>query len=338
MKNLQKRFSKIQDVHYALEQFSENLKKHTGASYHNMQEELFFGEPARQIENTYIKAKEVVFSTYFTKKLDPQRNIQTAKDQFQYIKPLYDSCCNNDLTLVIFHDALSQTFIDTHSNKHVHFIKCSLGPYSLNDERFIIYFQYIVQYGLTFEKILMCDVSDVTINKNPFELMRAHQHKILVGRADLNKFKHSYTNYLRIFRFEQDFGTKLNTNYFDMRIFNAGTIGGPRNQILFLLHQMTYVFNICQSSRNHNMNVLNYCLYSYWLEHKETKPVPYLSLRKLFLKIASHSKTKLKINILPHRYFCTNKTYNGQCILAGHPFTSRFKSFETMSDAYLTHK
>lgn len=292
----------------------------------------------RAIEPAAPPADAVIFSTYFSSHLDPQRNTFVDNNAYSYIQPLYESVHQLGLACIIFHDNLSPEFVAQYTTNKIRFVKTELGELSLNDERFLIYYEYILRYGQHIKWLLFSDVSDVVVQKNPFELLQQHPQRLLLGRSNLERMKHHYGNYLRVASFARDAQLEMPSAYFDMRIFNAGTIGGATDTLLYLMYQMIYFFKRCGTENNHNMTILNYCIYQNWLESAKCSPVSNLALRKKLLKIAMLVEQQFKIDLLPRSYHCTNETYQTPTLLAGYPFTSAFKQFEKDSTAYLVHK
>jgi hypothetical protein len=72
-----------------------------------------------------------------TSKKDPQRAIYQPNDNYDYIKPWYETMIKQDMHGIIFYDKLSDEFITEHQTHKIIFKKCTIGKYSINDERFI---------------------------------------------------------------------------------------------------------------------------------------------------------------------------------------------------------
>jgi len=127
------------------------------------------------------KYDNVVLSCYFNGKRDPihhqdLKNEKQEANNFNYIKPLYETCKNHKLHLIIFHDNLSKDFIKKYSTDRIIFRRVQLvSDLSINDERFIIYYEYLLQNP--YKNVLSSDVSDVYINKNPFDLIDTYHIK-----------------------------------------------------------------------------------------------------------------------------------------------------------------
>jgi len=127
------------------------------------------------IDTFHNKYENVILSCYFTGKKDPihhfeLKNEKQETDNYNYIKPLYESSKKHNLHLIIFHDNLSSKFIEQYTTNKIIFRKTKLiSNLFFNDERFIIYYEYLAKHN--YKNILSSDISDVHINKNPFDLI-----------------------------------------------------------------------------------------------------------------------------------------------------------------------
>ena len=217
-----------------------------------------FGE--RGITAVELKGSAVIFSTYFCGRPDPQRNVFVQNDAYDYIKPLYESVYKLGLNCIIFHDGLSNDFVEQYSTSSIKFVQVKLGNLSLNDERYFLYYEYILRFGQHFTQVIMSDISDVVVRKDPFPLLSDHPRLLFTGRSNISLIKHNFVNYQRIRKLEEDTGIEVPSNYYNMRIFNAGTIGGSKNVVVYLLRQMIGYFLRYDTDRNHNMTVFNLCI------------------------------------------------------------------------------
>ena len=66
---------------------------------------------------------------------------------------------------------LSKEFLDKYQTEQIKFVKCTLGNYSLNDERFILYYMFFLKHKVN--NILFTDGNDVIINKSPFQFFES---------------------------------------------------------------------------------------------------------------------------------------------------------------------
>ena len=108
---------------------------------------------------------DVVFSSYFTLKKDPQRGNYKKTNSYSYISAWHKSLTWLGLRGVVFHDGLDSNFTDSIRPK-MYFEKVVLGNRSLNDDRYFHYLHYIETHPhLTY--ILMIDISDVTFSRDP---------------------------------------------------------------------------------------------------------------------------------------------------------------------------
>lgn len=259
----------------------------------------------------YTKYDHVIMSCYMTSKMDPQRQFFQQNDSYEYMKPFYETVLEQGLHAVIFTDKLSDDFISKYQTDKIIFKKCKMGNYSINDERFIIYYQYLLKNK--YKYALMTDISDVFVIKNPFDLMTKID-KIFVGTnvVGFGADKRTPMWFERRNWKIEPFNEKLkNANYDDVgyksnkiQIYSAGLLGGSYDKIMWFLIQTTNIMLIINSQKNYNMVVFNYIINKHLLEEYNSTT------------------------------FCTKYVYTGT------PFNSLFGKYEKMenTECCLFHK
>lgn len=288
------------------------------------------------------KPQLIVMSTYFTSKFDPNRERKQENDEFSYIKKWYESVQEHKIKAFIFHDSLGLDFVNQYQTKNIHFIKCRLGIFSLNDERFFIYYEFLQK--IQFDNfILFTDINDVEFNKNPLELFIKFPNKLFIGRGDRKNWGSSPWNINKLKLFNDNSGAKLPSSIFTYPVFNAGLIGGSYANIMELLSLMITEFEKINNCDNHNMAVLNFVIFRNYLKKK------YLILDfvnfsimgtimkwryRFFRKISSKNLKKFNLGKPGEG------VVNEERIFSGSPFNSMFKKFEIKgkSKAYMIHK
>ncbi|WP_322971827.1 hypothetical protein [Faecalibacter sp. LW9] len=263
--------------------------------------------------------KEVILTTYFTTKKDPQRSTFTENDDFNYIKEFYESIIKQNLHAIIFYDSLSNEFITKYSCKNIQFIKVNLGPYSLNDERFYIYCEYITLTKP--EKIIMAEVNDVIFLKHDvFDFISSNKLYICKDESFL-MYKNSWMlNKIDNLPFDIN---KLNYSFWEMPIVNAGVIGGDYTCIKYFLECLISLFERIDNDKNNNMIVVNIVFHDiFWVKYCNT----------LNYKI-HHLLDKNWTNILINKKEISKENFH-----IGFPFTTQFKKEEITSLAYIKHK
>jgi len=329
----------------------ENLKKATICNIKNFSKNNNFFK-SRKIYGKCNYKSELIFTTYFNSKPDPQHiRSPTPSNSIDYIKPWYKSVNKLKLNGVVFHDGLSNEFIETYSTTHVRFVKCELGDFSLNDERFFIYLQYIIEFCPNAKHIFLTDGNDVVITKNPFVFVKNFKdNKLFVGRNNGNYLRQSNYNRLEMIpRFENDFGKKLERKFYNQTIYNAGILGGSKSAVIYQLSLMCYYFKLCNSSNNNNMIIMNYVIYHYWFPKCKRKKMP-----TTLGEIISINHYTLALRIYYNKYlnwffrFFYNRNLNHDNkndfeantsnIVTSFPLCSSFKKYELNSSAYFIHK
>ena len=265
----------------------------------------------------YNKYKDVVLTVYCNTKTDPQRGKFVDGNSYDYISPWYRTMKDKDLHGVIFYDNLSEEFIEKYQTDKIRFLKCTIGKLSINDERYFIYYNFLLKNK--YEYVLLSDVSDVEINKNPFDFMKlgVHSNRLFIGMnfhgdRGLDADSRSPKWYARREWKIVKFNSALKREGYDeegfkdekYQIYNAGLMGGRYDMLLRLLSEFCHLFDIINLNKNTNMLLLNYIIRKYLIRgyDKETGVTDY--------------------------------------IFSGKPFNSRYQRFEKYdeSDCYLIHK
>ncbi len=270
--------------------------------------------PKTEIEN-------IILTTYFTTKKDPQRGVPTEKNNFSYIEDFYKSVLENNLYAVIFYDDLDEEFIRKYTCKNISFIQCTLGNYSLNDERFYIYYEFL-KNNKKIKKIIFCDVNDVTLEKRTvFEFIK--KNKFYIGRDEDGLIYRNHWLKNKVHILPEELQKKIPKSFYYMPVVNAGVIAGDSTRIMEFLETITTLFDRINNDENNNMACTNIVFYDlYWKEYMNSLKFKILSFRGKDFYIKLETKRQIK-----------NKYFN-----IGYPLTTRFKKFENGTKAYIKHK
>lgn len=266
-----------------------------------------------QIPDTIAEFDSVVLTVYMTSKKDPQRQLYQESNSYDYIKPWYETMITQQLHGIIFHDNLSTEFVNKYQTDKIFFIKSQIGDYSINDERYILYYHFLKRYS-HYKWILTTDVSDVEINKNPFEFMQNDPSLIYVGTnvIGMGAIKRTPAWYDRREWKINKFNTAIEKAGYDpigyqknqYQIYNAGLLGGETTVFTPFLKELTLLIFITDNQKNNNMLLLNYLI------------------------------VKNHIDGYNPDTFCTNTIFTGP------PFNSIYKKYEKLNKSpnYLIHK
>lgn len=261
----------------------------------------------------FKKFDKVVLTVYMTSKKDPQRGVFQDNDSYDYIKPWYETMKDKQLHGIIFYDNLSETFIKKYETDKIFFVKTTLGSYSINDERYRIYKNFLNE-NEHYKYVLTTDVSDVEINKDPFDLMELDPEKLYIGTNVVLKGPEDRTpkwydrREWKIVRFNK---ALKDANYDSIgytrneyQIYNVGLLGGRYDIVKPFIDEMCKIIDIVDNNKNNNMLIANYLIIKNYLDGYDKKT------------------------------FCTNK------VITGYPFNSVYKKYEKMgeSEVALIHK
>ena len=265
-----------------------------------------------------LTSEKIILSTYFTSKKDPQRESYTTNDDFNYIKKFYESVIKMDFHAVIFYDTLSEDFLQKYSCENIKFLKVKLGPYSLNDERYYIYYEFIQTFNPT--TIIVEDVNDVVFLKpDVFEYIKNNTLSICKDETFIydNRW---IQNKIKILPFSLD---RKKYSFWNMPVVNAGVIGGEFTIIKNFLQNLIYLFEKTENDLNNNMVCVNIVFHDlYWLSYANS-----------FQFKCSHIFNKNQTKNIANTKGIHIKSFN-----LGFPFTTAYKKEEMDSKAYIKHK
>lgn len=201
---------------------------------------------------------DVVLTSYYSGKIDPQNHVFVEEDSFNYILPWYATMTERQMYGLIFHDHLSDKFVEKYSTPKIQFIKVDSSAYNVSiiDFRFLAYRDFLTEHY--FNRILLSDVSDVMFLKNPFELM-TDPEKIYIGSETRKINQSEYCRELFVKIYPQ-------FKYWDNTILNAGLIGGSHKIM------MEYLEHFAEEEKNNrqpddipqDMAVFNHVIYTYF--------------------------------------------------------------------------
>lgn len=323
-------------------------------------------------DDFHKKFNNVILSCYFCSKKDPIHhkeltNQKQETDNYEYIKPLYESCLKNNIHLIIFYDILSNNFIQKYQNDFIIFKKTKLvSNLSINDERFVIYFEYLLKNP--YKNVLSCDISDVYINKNPFDLFENYfkVNKKLKEKIINSGFLHKLDKKL-LDETELDVFLKYNSTYFtekelsmifsnitenheknDYKIFIGTNSVNNNNDLQWFERRIDKINNfnkvifpnfIPEIFQIYNPGTLMSNYHSYMCFIKKFLEI----LFKLGEKYEKNNWNMIITNYIIRNYLFDDINYKNACtkyIYTGFPFNSIYKRKEIigLSPSYLIHK
>lgn len=196
--------------------------------------------------------KDFIFTSWFSGDNGFAQHDHTERcknDDFSLIEKFYESIKKNNINCIIFHNELSEQFINRYSNEKIKFHVYKICKRkSYNDERFFCYLEYLKKYSNSINKVICTDCFDVQIHKNPFYLIN-EKNDICVGE-DNEKGK----------KWIEQKMIKCNLKRKIKKPYNAGIIGGYGIKLIDFFEEMTNIMSSCPEEVNSNMAVLNYML------------------------------------------------------------------------------
>lgn len=193
----------------------------------------------------------VLLTSYFSKKKHPNepddRHVvgrgpdgRVPTDDIKYIEPWYKSVDKLKIKGIVFHDNLSEDFVSKYTTQKISFIQIKNSfEYSNNDYRFFCFKDFLSNNK--FDYVFHTDASDVTVVKNPSELIQEHQDVDFFACKDSIKLN-QFGNYLQVhnsFKFEDKVLFMLNYENWDL--INMGVVGGKYENMLEFYTRFTEV-------------------------------------------------------------------------------------------------
>jgi hypothetical protein len=283
----------------------------------------------------------VILTTYFTSRHDPQTHEPVNGDDIKYIYPWYASMRISGEHGIIFHDNLSQKFIKRYETDLIKFVRCRLTNRSLNDQRFMIYLQFLLSNP--YSKIFMTDVADVIVNRSPFPLVNEpYSNSLFVGRDRYNLNGHSSYMAGLVKDYQYLTGNSIDNYFANCPMYNAGIIGGSYLTVLFLVFKICKELLTLRNVRDHNMNmlVLNYVIHNYFYDTPSVRlfesPFKNFEISEEILTNLPHNNHPINLSpgVAPgHDSHC-----NSDYVRSGFPLCSPFFAFDFHSKACFIHK
>lgn len=221
----------------------------------------------------------IILTCYFTSRKDPQRGTFWQSDNDHLIDPFVDSLENLNLAAIIFHDNLSEAFIERNTSPNLAFIryvpKTRLG---VNDERFLCWKNYLESHP-EIQKVWLTDLFDVRFNKNPFDLI-TDRYSLYADRLPVKIKNGMWAKPMKAIYGQIHHGEK--------NLINAGVVGGKRPQIMALLRAMEIDFMTYNNDKVNtvipegDIPVFNKCAYDMFIEDEMLLGHPVTSKFKQF--------------------------------------------------------
>lgn len=232
-----------------------------------------------------LRQKCVCMSTYFTSRPHPMYGFTVERDSRRYMADWYSSMQRLGLRGVVFHDGLSSDFVREMETPSIGFCEVASESikYPLNDQRFIVYRQYLQSHPEV-ERVFLTDLSDVRVASDPFPQLSPH--RVYVGsqpgslmprNGDGCKYVDErlqaagapYSRFIEQLASPSDSDRQQQP----IPVLNAGILGGFREKVIEVLDFIVqYLESIDKRHENLNMGLFNYVLYSHFREQLVAGP------------------------------------------------------------------
>lgn len=295
----------------------------------------------RRLEGWPEPPPSVVLTTYFASKVDPQTDFFVPREDIHYIAPWYQSLRATGDYGIVFHDHLSRGFVSRWQTDRIRFLRCRLGDYNLNDERFLLYLAFLLDHPC--DAAFATDGTDVLLTRSPFGLLpgllpQDGAPRLFVGRDRFNLNGHSGWIARMARGYEERTGRRLAEGFAESPMYNAGVVGGPYYTTLYFLVRMAERLLALATPDEYDMFVLNYTIFRHFLPRR----APLGLFRLPFLDLGL-TEPEAEVAGLPAQLgegvVPTLDAHSSSLhLLSGYPLCSAFGEFEVTSDAIFLHK
>ena len=217
-------------------------------------------------------SNDVIFSSYFVTKNDPQRSYHIIPNRFHYIKSWFIGAMKNHLNIIIFYDRLDASWISRAEAKYprAKFIHGDLKGRSLNDARYYLMQNYLVN-NPEIERSFITDARDVQLWSNPFHLMDKLGNDMLYIGQDtpfyISADDQPWINkVLRWCYGQKIFDTERDAVHNLWTLYSAGIVGGNRDTMLAVLARVHEWLDKANRGVNCNMASVNIAAHKYFFE------------------------------------------------------------------------
>lgn len=185
----------------------------------------------------------VILTSYFSVKEHPNNpndkwvigrasDGRVLQNDFKYIEPWYNSVKNLNLEGRIFYDNLSDDFLSQYTTDKIKFIKADSSDYSNLDWRWFCYRNYLEEN--IYENVFITDGSDVTVVKNPSNLINDYSEiDLFVCKDSILLSQFPYLELHQKFNWDDYIWFCIMQNRLDL--INMGVIGGDYKNIIEFL-------------------------------------------------------------------------------------------------------
>ncbi len=215
------------------------------------------------------------------------------------------------LKAVILHDELSPNFVERYQTPEVQFLRCRLGPYSLNDERFLLYLEVLRR-----QRAAGAFATDVVVTPDPAELFR-FSARLFVGRDRWDKVRCSTWVQSKLRRASRSLPITRTERFGAQPLYSAGVLGGRYDDLVLFLERLSAPLVELDNSEINNTIALNAVLHEHYLP-SDVRFKPYAG------QTCTNPADDPDASIAP--------------ILSGFPVCSRYRAYESDSAATFIHK
>jgi len=207
----------------------------------------------------------LIVASHITGIYDVNRSTTLANDDFSMVAAWARSIEALRLQGIIFHNNFSEKTCALHQSEFIHFVKIDYNAlHNPNVFRYFVYAAFLKSYAHLIKNIFFTDISDVVVNKNPFQekIYLDNPTSIFCGDEKEvldNEWMQNHSNHLR--NKIKDYAL-YEANFKNETLLNCGIIGGNISIMYPFIEQLKKIHQKHNSDNDTNytgdMGAFNY--------------------------------------------------------------------------------
>lgn len=198
-----------------------------------------------------VMSNSIICTSYFSQKIHPNNpndpwvvgkgeDGRVLQNDITYIAPWYNSINTLGLQGVVFYDNLTLEFVKQYTTDNVTFVRVDPFRLSNNDWRFFVYRNFLE--NKQYESVFLTDGSDVTIVKDPHEIINEHKDTdIFLCKDSIKLHQFPYLNVHLSAQWDNVKFVYKDNILKKLDLINMGVIGGKYDNVIDFLDKFCLV-------------------------------------------------------------------------------------------------
>lgn len=117
----------------------------------------------------FLPDSSLILACHITGAYDVNRKVTLEDNKYELVRSWAESLANLKIQGIIFHNNFTLETCEKHQNEYIRFIKINYNPqFNPNVYRYFVYKDFLQGHVDFYKSIFVTDISDVVLEKNPF--------------------------------------------------------------------------------------------------------------------------------------------------------------------------